>query len=315
MFGPDGRFYFNAGNSAIDGLRLKNGKGEVVIDSTGSEIGSQGTTWRGAPRVGGGPHYTNGMAFRCNPDGTGFDVLGWSFRNSYEVCSDSFGTAWQSDNDDDGNQGVRINYVMEGGNFGYVGAARDSSWGRDQNGYPGQTRQEARHQRDPGVVPNLLMTGSGSPTGILCYEGDLLPGMNGKLIHGDAGPNVVRVYHPIPAEAGYTCESADLVKSVDPWFRPADVCVGAQGELYIADWTDPGVGGHATGDRDPATVSGRIYRVAPPGFTFAPSTLVPFLLPRSTSAHPSPRGMISQWSPETPPSRTWSAFFRVRPIP
>src|SRR5438552_764043 len=62
MFGPDGRFYFNAGNSGIDGLLLKDGKGEVVIDSTGSEVGAKGTKWRGAPRVSGGPHYTNGMA-------------------------------------------------------------------------------------------------------------------------------------------------------------------------------------------------------------------------------------------------------------
>src|SRR5213078_4523880 len=177
-------------NSGVDGLQLKNGKGEVVIDSTGSEVGAKGTKWRGAPRVSGGPHYTNGMAFRCNPDGTGFETLGQNFRNNYEVCSDSFGTAWQSDNDDDGNQGVRINYVMEGGNFGYVGYAKDSSWGRDQGAYPGQSRQEAHfHQRDPGVVPNLLNTGQGSPTGILAYEGDL-PGLAGKLIHCDAGPNV-----------------------------------------------------------------------------------------------------------------------------
>lgn len=274
MFGPDGRFYFNSGNAGIDGLQLRNGKGEVVVDSTGSEVGARGTKWRGAPRVSGGPHYTNGMAFRCNPDGTGFEVLAWNFRNNYEVCSDSFGTAWQSDNDDDGNQGVRINYVMEGGNFGYVGYRRDSSWGRDQTAYPGQSRQEAHwHQRDPGVVPNLLMTGGGSPTGILAYEGDLLPGMNGKLIHCDAGPQVVRVYTTLPAEAGYTCHSVDLVKSNDHWFRPADVCVGLQGEVYIADWTDPGVGGHATGDRDPATISGRIYRVAPPGFKVAPPKL------------------------------------------
>jgi putative membrane-bound dehydrogenase-like protein len=267
MFGPDGRFYFNSGNDGVNGAVVKNSKGEAIIDSTGSEVGGRGAKWRGGPRGGAGQHYTNGMAFRCNPDGTGFETLGFNFRNNYEVSSDSFGTAWQSDNDDDGNMGVRINYVMEGGNFGYVGFYKDTSWGRDQNVYPGQSRQEAHfHQRDPGVVPNLLCTGAGSPTGITVYEGDLLPGLNGKLIHCDAGPNVVRIYNPIPAGAGYKCESTDLVKSSDRWFRPADVCVGLQGEVYIADWTDPGVGGHATGDKDPATISGRIYRVAPPGF-------------------------------------------------
>jgi putative membrane-bound dehydrogenase-like protein len=267
MFGPDGRFYFNSGNDGANGAQVKNSKGEPIVDSTGSEVGGKGQKWRGGPRGGAGQHYTNGMAFRCNPDGSGFEVLGQNFRNNYEVASDSFGTAWQSDNDDDGNQGVRINYVMEGGNFGYVGFYKDSGWGRDQGAYPGQSRQEAHfHQRDPGVVPNLLNTGGGSPTGILVYEGDLLPALHGKLIHCDAGPNVVRVYTPTAAEAGYKCESVDLVKSSDRWFRPADVCVGLQGEIYIADWTDPGVGGHATGDKDPATISGRIYRVAPPGF-------------------------------------------------
>jgi putative membrane-bound dehydrogenase-like protein len=266
MFGPDGRFYFNAGNDGSNGLLLKNGKGEVIIDSTGSEVGGKGQKWRGGPRGGAGQHYTNGMAFRCNPDGTGFEVLGHNFRNNYEVCSDSFGTAWQSDNDDDGNQGVRINYVMEGGNFGYVGYYKDTSWGRDQGAHPGQTRQEAHfHQRDPGVVPNLLMTGGGSPCGICVYEGDLIPELRGKLLHCDAGPNVVRVYTPIPAGGGYVCESADLIHSSDRWFRPDDVCVGVDGAIYVSDWTDPGVGGHATGDRDPKTISGRIYRIAPKG--------------------------------------------------
>ena len=56
-----------------------------------------------------------------NLDGSDFEVLGYNFRNNYELTVDSFGTVWQSDNDDDGNQGVRINYVMEGGNFGYTG--------------------------------------------------------------------------------------------------------------------------------------------------------------------------------------------------
>jgi putative membrane-bound dehydrogenase-like protein len=274
MFGPDGRFYFNAGNSGCDGSRLLNGKGEAIVDTTGSEVGGKGQRWRGAPRVSGGPRYWQGMAFRCNPDGSGFEVLGHNFRNNYEVAADSFGTAWQSDNDDDGNQGVRINYVMEGGNFGYVGT-KGSSWARDQGTHPTQTRQEAHwHQRDPGVVPNLLMTGAGSPCGIAVYEGDLLPEpFRGALLHCDAGPSVVRAYLPTPAGAGYSCESVDFLKSSYNWVRPDDVAVGVDGAVFVADWTDSGVGGHATGDIDAATISGRIYRIAPTGNKPAVPTL------------------------------------------
>jgi putative membrane-bound dehydrogenase-like protein len=266
MFGPDGRFYFNAGNSGCDGARIVNAKGDAIVDTSGSEVGGKGQKWRGGPRGGPAQRYWQGMAFRCNPDGTGFETLGHNFRNNYEVAADSYGTAWQSDNDDDGNQGVRINYVMEGGNFGYVGA-KGSNWNRDQAAHPGQTRQEAHwHQRDAGVVPNLLMTGAGSPAGICVYEGDLLPEpFRGALLHADAGPNVVRAYTPTAAGAGYTCASTEFLKSSYNWVRPVDVCVGVDGAVFVADWTDPGVGGHATGDIDPATISGRIYRIAPAG--------------------------------------------------
>ena len=35
-------------------------------------------------------------------DGKNFDIIGFNFRNNYELTVDSFGTVWQSDNDDDG---------------------------------------------------------------------------------------------------------------------------------------------------------------------------------------------------------------------
>src|SRR5690606_16940485 len=38
-----------------------------------------------------------------------------------------------------------------------------------------------------------------------------------------------------------------------------DVCVAPDGSLIIADWYDPGVGGHQAGDQ----TMGRIYRIAP----------------------------------------------------
>jgi putative heme-binding domain-containing protein len=109
-------------------------------------------------------------------------------------------------------------------------------------------------------VPNLLQTGAGSPTGILVYEGDLLPErFRNQIIHADAGPNVIRAYQVEEQGAGYSATIDNLVKGKDQWFRPADVCVAPDGSLFIADWYDPGVGGHQAGDLQ----QGRIYRLAP----------------------------------------------------
>ena len=64
------------------------------------------------------------------------------------------------------------------------------------------------HQNDPGVVPNLLITGAGSPTGICCYEGRLLPKIFwNQVIHCDAGPNVCRAY---PA----TADGAPMLRTI-----------------------------------------------------------------------------------------------------
>ena len=135
------------------------------------------------------------MAFRCELDGSNVDTLGWNFRNNWELCVDSFGTVWQSDNDDDGNRGVRINYVMEYGNYGYKDEFTGAGWREHRTGWEETIPERHWHLNDPGVVPNLLQTGAGSPTGILIYEGRLLPErFHDQLIHCDAGPNICLLY-------------------------------------------------------------------------------------------------------------------------
>jgi putative membrane-bound dehydrogenase-like protein len=104
-FGPDGKYYFNFGNAG-DSILDKNGN--VIKDPYGRVVNNSGKPYR------------QGMVFRCDPDGSNLEVLAHNFRNNYEVAVDAFGTLWQSDNDDDGNRGVRINYVMEYGNYGYT---------------------------------------------------------------------------------------------------------------------------------------------------------------------------------------------------
>jgi putative membrane-bound dehydrogenase-like protein len=227
---------------------MKDGKGNLLKDPFGNEI---------SPK-----NYKQGMVFRCNPDFTGFEVLGHNFRNNYEVAVDSYGTMWQSDNDDDGNKGVRINYVMEYGNYGYTDEMTGAGWQANRTNLEPEIPRRHWHLNDPGVVPNLLQTGAGSPTGMVVYEGTLLPEeFRGQMIHSDAGPNVVRAYPVQKDGAGYKATIVNLVEGTrDQWFRPSDVCVAPDGSLMIADWYDPGVGGHQAGDLN----RGRVFRLAPP---------------------------------------------------
>jgi hypothetical protein len=44
--------------------------------------------------------------------------------------------------------------------------------------------------------------------------------------------------------------------------------VAPDGSVFVADWNDPGVGGHNMGDRDLSTMRGRVYRLAPPGHKY-----------------------------------------------
>ena len=268
VFGPDGKLYFNCGNAGrvlrrpvqkdlpLHGKLTKEQieGGTLVKDASGREISDKGRPYR------------QGMAFRCDIDGSNVEVLGHNFRNNYELAVDSFGTVWQSDNDDDGNQGVRINYVMEGGNFGYSDEMTGAGWGQKRTGWESEIPKRHWHLNDPGVVPNFVQTGAGAPTGIAVYEGDLLPAVfRGQVVHCDAGPRVVRAYPATKDGAGYAGTVTDILTSTDDWFRPSDVAVGPDGALFVADWNDSGVGGHFMADQKLDTMTGRIYRVAPKG--------------------------------------------------
>lgn len=269
VFGPDGKLYFNFGNN---GNQIKDKNGKPIVDLAGNKV------------VADSRPYNQGMIFRCNLDGSEFETLAWNFRNNWEVCVDSFGSIWQSDNDDDGNRATRINYVMPFGNYGYTDQRTGSNWKTPRSGMHTDIPSRHWHQNDPGVVPNLLVTGAGSPTGICVYEGDSLPSIfQNQMIHCDAGPSIVRAYPVKKSGAGYKAEIVNMIDGAkkNPWFRPSDVCVAPDGSLIVADWYDPGVGGHRMGDIE----RGRLFRLSKKGQAGVYKFSIPdFSTPESAAA-------------------------------
>ncbi|MFV2068669.1 MAG: PVC-type heme-binding CxxCH protein, partial [Pirellulales bacterium] len=234
MFGLDGRLYFTVGDTRYgrDNVQAETPTFDV-IDRSGRHLQSA----------------RYGTVCRVRPDGTRMEVLAYRLRNDYETCIDSFGHVFVSDNDDDGQFGCRINWIMNGGNYGYR--------------MPGTRLHSAEDL--PGVIPKIAGTGNGSPAGLLVYEGEMLPPrFRGAVLETDAGTRQINAFPLVRSGAALRTRYEILLEGTDDWFRPIDLDTAPDGSLFIADWYDAGVGGNRVTDQ----TTGRIYRVATRGSRF-----------------------------------------------
>ena len=280
--GPDGQWYWNSGNC---GAVFTDKSGKTFRIGSAYDPGQANLGWKpteiAGQRSDDGHVWVGGFAARMNPDGSAVNIIGHNFRNSYEQTVTSFGDVFQNDNDDP--PACRTAFLLEYGNAGFCSFDGKRSWGADRR--PGQSIPTAEwRQEDPGTMPSGDVYGGGSPTGIAFYEdGALGKNYRGLLLSCEPGRNVVFGYFPKPDGAGFKLERFDFITSnkegefagtdfkgggndrrdLKTMFRPSDVGVGADGAIYVADWFDARVGGHADWDD---TTSGTIYRIAPKGF-------------------------------------------------
>jgi len=232
VLGLDGKLYFTHGDGccSVQQNHSERPQNFNVIDKSGRRVSTDQLA----------------NTLRVNRDGTEFEIICDRQRNNYETCLNSFGNIFTSDNDDDGNRGCRVIWAMDGGHYGYKTPGSPRHWGEDV----------------PGNVPKLVGTGNGSPCGIMVYEGELLPPeYRGGLLEVDAGPRQVNFFPLTRKGAAFRTEHKVFLSGDDPWFRPVDACAAPDGSVFVADWYDAGVGGHAFSDQ----TTGRIYRVAPKG--------------------------------------------------
>lgn len=225
--------------------------------------GDQGFDIRGVD--GSRAKYQWGAVLRGELDGSQLEVVAANFRNPYEVCVSSFGESYLSDNDNDGNESVRICWIMDGGNYGWFGGPPFGKQELAGRLSPETPFREHWHFRGfvPGYVPATLVTGFGSPTGICFYEGDAFgPEYKNSPLHTDAGPRECRVYRHRSDGFGMAATSEVFLSNEgDNYFRPDDICAAPDGRLYVSDWYDGGVGGHGYNNPD----QGRIFQLVPAG--------------------------------------------------
>jgi len=282
--GPDGHWYFNTGNAGPHVVTDKSGwtlrSGSIYTGGTPYNLENQGGNKSDDGRI-----WTGGLALRLNKEGKGLKVMAHNFRNSYELTVDSYGNLWQNDNDDQV-IACRTSFIIENGNAGYFSNDGTRTWQADRR--PGQDMFTAHwHQDDPSIMPAGDNTGAGAPTGIVFMESNALgKAYNGLLFSADAGRNVIYSYKPTFDGAGYKMARTNFLSSLSSdnvnykwndtgvnkkmWFRPSDVAIGTDGSLFIADWFDPIVGGHAMNEKKGY---GRIYRVFPKGKKLLPAKI------------------------------------------
>ena len=238
VFGPDGRLYFSIGDRAS---MLKTDGGKVV----------------GTPDA--------GAVFRCEPDGSGIEMVYMGLRNPQDLVFDEWGDLFTGDNNSDGGDQARWTWLVENGDSGWrigwqfleSGNAPNprGPWNSEKMWHPQNDAQPA------WVTPPIKNITSG-PSGVSYYEGTGAgPEWNGTFTLCDfrgssSGSGIVK-FRLKPKGAGF--EIVDDEKFI--WsVNATDGHWGPDGAFWLLDWYD---GWEPVG-------KGRIYRFSDPKHSGAP---------------------------------------------
>ncbi|HEY6166450.1 MAG TPA: PQQ-dependent sugar dehydrogenase, partial [Verrucomicrobiae bacterium] len=203
----------------------------------------------------------SGAVYRCDPDGSNLEVVCVGLRNPQELAFDQFGNLFTVDNNADGGDKARVEYIVEGADYGWrygwqhlpkLGAWNSEMlWGL------------AASNTALYSLPPVAHVTHG-PAGFAYYPGTGLPErFNDHFFIADF-PGGVRYFQVKPDGAGFTVDNPDnYLQDNKPdnmagkllWnLYPTDVDFPPGGGIAVLDWV---YGWEKTG-------KGRIYRLHDP---------------------------------------------------
>jgi quinoprotein glucose dehydrogenase len=235
-FGPDGKLYFSIGDR---GLHVET-EGRVVSCPD------------------------SGAVLRCEPDGSGLEIVATGLRNPQKLAFDKYGNLFTCDNNADSGDAARWVYVVEGGDSGWrIGYQYLRGPGANLGPW---NAEKLWHLTGPGGaayrLPPLAHIANG-PSGLTYHPGTgLLPERYRDHFflvdfRGDPANSGVHAFQVRPKGAAFELVERERffwgVLGTDTEFGP-------DGGLYVSDWVE---GWGLTG-------KGRIYKVHDPARTRDP---------------------------------------------
>lgn len=243
-WGPDGKLYFSVGDR-------------------GFHVETEGQIFHG-PRM--------GAIFRCNPDGTQFEVVFTGLRNPQELAFDDWGNLFTADNNCDKGDYGRLVYVVEGGSAGWNMAYQtlpepyltgpwhaEGIWNvhpsfashadpLDSAANPHLATPQAKHNPQPAwIVPPVAAIGAG-PAGLVCHPGvGPLERLAGHLLMCNfTGNGGLEAFTLEPAGAGFRLEAVeDVCKPI----MATDVEFTFDGRILLSDYVQLNWDGSSGGGR------------------------------------------------------------------
>lgn len=230
-WGPDGKLYFSVGDR---GFHVQT---------------QEGTTLSG-PR--------SGAVFRCNPDGSGLEVVHRGLRNPQELAFDDYGNLFAADNNCDKGDHSRLVYIVEGGESGWNMAYQSLLDPYLTGPWHGEKLWHLAHPGQAAyIVPPAGKLGAG-PSGFCFYPGTGLPERyRGNFFMcnytGNGGVEAIAVK---PNGASFEITGTqDFIKTL----FATDADFGYDGKMYVSDfvaldWNGASKGGRVYTVHDPVSV-------------------------------------------------------------